>query len=80
METKKILQIIDEFFDEKQKQIMDHVGQFGKPGNRNIDDREKSMLLTLPMGYRKKLKELFAKEKEGKQWTTVLKHFYGYSE
>lgn len=60
MEKNKILEIIDEFFDEKQKQMNAHVEGFGKPGNRDIDPREKSMLLTIPAGYRKKLKERFA--------------------
>lgn len=65
MEIKKILETIDEFFNIKQLEINSHVEQFGKPGNRDIDPREKSMLLTLPMGYNKKLKELFANQKEG---------------
>lgn len=65
MEIENILRIIDEFFDKKQEQIKDHVEQFGKPGNRDIDSREKSVLLTLPMGYRKKLKELFVEQKGG---------------
>lgn len=64
MESNKILEIIDKFFDEKQRQIKDHVEQFGKHGNRDIDPREKSVLLTIPMGYRKKLKELFTNTKK----------------
>jgi len=60
METKRILEVIDEFFDEKQKQMNAHVVQFGTEGKRDIDPREKSILLTLPVGYRKKLKEKFA--------------------
>ena len=60
MNREKILKVIDEFFDKKQKEIKDHVKQFGKYGNRDIDPREKSVMLTLPIGYRKKLKELFA--------------------
>lgn len=59
MEIKEILRKIDEFFDEKQKEIKTHVEQFGKPGNRDIDPREKTILLTIPMSYRKKLKEVF---------------------
>ena len=38
-----------------------HIEGFGKLGNRDIEPREKSMLLVLPAGYRKKLKELFVK-------------------
>lgn len=61
----KINEIIDKFFDQKQKEMNAHVEGFGKPGNRDIDQREKSVLLTLPIGYRKGLKELFAVEKKG---------------
>ena len=64
LQMERVIDKIDGFFDEKQKQIKNHVNQFGKPGNRDIDTREKSMLLTLPMGYRKKLKEIFAEEKK----------------
>lgn len=55
----KIEEIIDEFFDKKQKEVNAHIEGFGKGNNRDIDPREKSVILTLPIGYRKKLKELF---------------------
>lgn len=62
MEIKDILEIIDSFFNKKQKEIKNHVEEFGKDKNRDIDSREKSMLLTLPMGYKNQLKEMFIKK------------------
>lgn len=59
MKLNEILEVIDKFFDEKQEQMNAHIVQFGTEGKRDIDSREKSMLLTLPVGYRKKLKEKF---------------------
>ncbi len=64
METKEILKIIDDFFDVRQKQVKDHIAQFGKGNNRDIDTREKSTMLMMVVGYRKALKEKFALSQE----------------
>lgn len=60
MEAETIIKIIDEFFDMAQLEVNSHVEQFGNYGNRDIDGREKSMLLMMPEGYRNKLKKRFA--------------------
>lgn len=64
--TKKLIErllgLVDDFFDKKQKEMKAHVEGFGKGNNRDIDLREKSTLLILPVSYRKKLKEIFTKE------------------
>ena len=59
MKIKKILQIIDEFFKIKQLEMNSHIKQYGKGNNRDIDSREKGMLLILPSGYKEKLKKIF---------------------
>ncbi len=61
----KVEEIIDKFFDKAQKQINAHIKNFAIEGNRDIDPREKSLLLTIPITYRKKLKEEFTKEEVG---------------
>lgn len=60
-EMDRIVNIIDEIFDKTQKEINAHVKNFGIEGNRDIDSREKSLLLTLPITLRRRLKEEFAK-------------------
>lgn len=64
MKIKEILKIIDEFFNERQKQVNDHIAQFGKDNNRDIDTREKSTMLMMVVGYRKALKEKFVLSEE----------------
>ena len=59
MEIKEIIEIIDNFFDEEQKQSKEYIEQFGIGNNRDIDEREKSTIRMMPFMYRKKLKELF---------------------
>ncbi len=67
MELKEINNTIDKFFDKVQRQINSHIENFGIEGNRNIDSREKSLLLTIPITCRKELKKEFAKVLEGEK-------------
>lgn len=55
----KIIKQINEYFDKQDKQVALHVDAFGKGKNRDIDNREKFTILSLPLAHRKNLlKEL----------------------
>ena len=71
MEIKEINRIIDNFFNKVKQEMITHVSNFGISGNRDIDSREKSFMLTLPLTCKRKLKEEFAlctKDDEVKKW------------
>ena len=62
---KEVEEVIDKFFDEKLKQVKTHIEQFGKENNRDIDEREKTTMLCMPIAYKKELKkELGMEEKD----------------
>lgn len=58
--------IIEKVLNQYQGEINSHIGQFGLGENRDIDPREKSLMLTIPTV----LKERFLKELK----TTHLEH------
>lgn len=59
MEKKEFIEIIEKVLNQYQKEMNLHVEQFGKGKNRNIDSREKGVLLITPVAIKKRLlKEL----------------------
>jgi hypothetical protein len=60
-----VIKLINNFFDKKQKQMEEHIKEFGNGKNRDIDIREKFVMKMLPIVYKKEI-EKEIKEKWGK--------------
>ncbi len=48
-------EMIEYYFGLQTKRMLKHIEPFGKGNNRDIDGREKGMLLTLPNIFKKEL-------------------------
>jgi len=52
------------FLDEKNNQMKEHIKQFGIDNNRDIDIREKGIMIIIPTLYKNKFKQIFGEEQK----------------